>query len=76
MCKAVTTDKTNRSTWYQQPVVWLGALIFAASLAGCVWMIVLGARHADEPVATRGATVFKVPTNQPATPSEAPEAAQ
>lgn len=36
--------------WYQQPVLWLGAAIFAASMAGCVWMIVLGARHADEPV--------------------------
>jgi hypothetical protein len=36
--------------WYRQPILWLGAAIFAASLAGCVWMIVLGARHADEPV--------------------------
>ncbi|QNK01195.1 hypothetical protein [Dyella telluris] len=36
--------------WYHQPVVWLGAAFFAASLAGCVWMIVLGARHADQPV--------------------------
>jgi hypothetical protein len=36
--------------WYRQPVLWLGAAIFAASLAGCVWTIVLGARHADVPV--------------------------
>lgn len=36
--------------WYRQPVLWLGATIFAASLAGCVWTIVLGARHADMPV--------------------------
>ena len=58
----MATPHPNRSTWYHQPVVWLGALIFVASLAGCVWLIVLGARHADEPVATRGETVFKVPT--------------
>jgi hypothetical protein len=36
--------------WYRQPVLWLGAGILIASLAGCVWMIVLGARHADVPV--------------------------
>jgi hypothetical protein len=36
--------------WYRQPVLWLGAAILVASLAGCVWMIVLGARHADVPV--------------------------
>ena len=30
------------SAWYRQPVLWLGALLFAASLAGCVLMIVLG----------------------------------
>jgi hypothetical protein len=36
--------------WYRQPVLWLGAAILVASLAGCVWMIVLGARHADTPV--------------------------
>lgn len=36
--------------WYRQPVLWLGAAILIASLAGCIWMIVLGARHADTPV--------------------------
>jgi hypothetical protein len=39
-------------------------------------MIVLGARYADEPVATSGTTVFKVPTNQPAAaqdPAEVPQ---
>jgi hypothetical protein len=76
MRKAMTTDNTTHSTWYQQPVVWLGALIFIASLAGCVWMIVLGARYADEPVATNGATVFKVPTNQPAAAQDPPEVPQ
>ena len=27
--------------WYQQPILWLGALIFAASLIGCMVMIVV-----------------------------------
>lgn len=36
--------------WYRQPVLWVGAAILAASLAGCVWMIVLGAQHADLPL--------------------------
>lgn len=36
--------------WYRQPVLWLGAAILAASLAGCVWMIVLGSRHVDVPL--------------------------
>ena len=40
----------NADAWYRQPVLWLGAAILAASLAGCVWMIVLGSRHADLPL--------------------------
>lgn len=68
-----THSDARRGDWYRQPVVWLGALIFVASLAGCVWMIVLGARHADEPVPA-GMTVFKVPTTAPAEPP--PEAPQ
>ena len=55
-----------RSAWYRQPVVWLGALLFAASLAGCAWMIVLGARHADEPIDTGGAEILKMPLARPA----------
>jgi len=46
--------------WYRQPVVWLGAVIFAASLGGCIWMIVLGARHGDATLDTSH-TVFGVP---------------
>jgi hypothetical protein len=65
-------DPTARGSWYRQPVAWLGLAIFVASLAGCIWMIVLGARHADEPVPT-GVRVFKVPTNEPiAVPASAP----
>jgi hypothetical protein len=46
----VEAAPATAGAWYRQPVLWLGAAILAASLAGCVWMIVLGARHADVPL--------------------------
>jgi hypothetical protein len=48
--------------WFRQPVLWLGALIFVASLLGCVVTIVLAWRYADTPFETTGAGVMKVPT--------------
>jgi hypothetical protein len=66
---ARTPAGTPSGSWYRQPVLWLGALLFGASLAGCAWMIVLGARHADPPVPVAGGSVFKVPLATPqATP--------
>lgn len=69
-------DEIAAGEWYRQPVLWLGALIFVASLAGCVWMIVLGADNVDEALPTQGATILKMPmarpTAQPASPT--PEA--
>jgi len=59
------------SAWYRQPVLWLGILIFVASLAGCVWMIVLGAKHADTPLATSH-TVFGVPVSAHSGPPHPP----
>jgi hypothetical protein len=50
----------HTGVWYRQPVLWLGVATFVASLAGCVWMIVLGVRHADTPVDAPHA-VFGVP---------------
>ena len=55
------------SAWYRQPVLWLGVVVFVASLAGCVWMIVLGATHADTPLDTPH-TVFGVPVSAHSTP--------
>lgn len=46
--------------WYQQPIVWLGIVVFIASMAGCVWIIVAGTRSADIPLETSH-TVFGVP---------------
>ena len=59
------------SAWYRQPVLWLGIAIFLASLAGCVWLIVLGARHADTPVQTSH-TVFGVPVSAHSSPQHPP----
>jgi hypothetical protein len=68
-----------RSTWHHQPVFWLGALILAATLAGCIQLIALATRHADEPLATAQPILFGMPTAQPAAfehphdpPGEAP----
>jgi len=60
---------TPSEAWYRQPVLWLGLAIFAASLAGCVWMIVLGARHADTPLPTAGGEIMKVPLARPPLPA-------
>ena len=37
--------------WFRQPVLWLGVLIFAVSLACCIATIVLAWRYADVPIA-------------------------
>ncbi|MGH8157636.1 MAG: hypothetical protein ACREPQ_05915 [Rhodanobacter sp.] len=58
---------TAASAWYRQPVAWLGVAVFAASLAGCVWMIVLGAKHADTPLDTAH-KVFDVPVGAHSSP--------
>ena len=63
-------DRTA-SRWYRQPVLWLGIAVFVASLAGCVWMIVLGAQHADTPLDTAH-TVFGVPVSAHSSPSPPP----
>lgn len=61
----------RHSAWYRQPVLWLGIVIFVASLAGCVWMIVLGMHHADTPLET-SSTVFGVPVSAHSSPHPPP----
>ena len=41
--------------WFRQPVLWIGAAVFVASLLGCAITIVISVRHADVPVPTAGA---------------------
>ncbi len=54
--------RNRASAWYRQPVVWLGILVFVASLGGCIWMIVLGTQQSDTPLETSH-TVFGVPVS-------------
>jgi len=54
---------TQRDTgaWLRQPVVWLGALILAATMVGCMAMIVLAWRYPDPPVHHDGGKAMNVP---------------
>lgn len=63
------------AVWYRQPILWLGGALFAAVLAGCIAMIVLGARYDDEPLPTQGSTVLKMPAARAELPPE-PEVPQ
>jgi hypothetical protein len=63
--------RRDPGAWSRQPVVWLGALILAASIAGCVVMIVLALRFADAPVDADGSRVMNVPLRH-ATETAAP----
>lgn len=53
-------SQRSDARWHRQPVVWLGALILAASLGGCLLLIALATTHADIPVAT-GRDVMAMP---------------
>jgi hypothetical protein len=68
-----TSPASTRTSWHHQPIVWLGVAIFAASLAGCVWIIVAAARHADPPVQATPHAVLGVPSSAHS-PSKASEA--
>lgn len=71
MKAASDMDARHRAAWHRQPVLWLGIVIFVASLAGCVWMIVLGVHHADTSLDT-SPTVFGVPVGAHGNPSPPP----
>lgn len=51
--------------WWRVPAAWLGIAIFALSLVGCVLMIILAERHADEPLPVAGGEVLHVPIARP-----------
>lgn len=56
--------------WYRLPIVWLGATIFFASIAGCISMVVLASRYPDEPLPLSSDQLLKMPA------ARAPEPAQ
>lgn len=49
--------------WYRLPVLWLGILVFIASIAGCIWIIVVSVQYRDEPVPVQSQSVLGVPTH-------------
>lgn len=56
--------------WYRHPLSWLGALIFLASLAGCVWLIVMAQRYPDPALDEVGMKILRMPLE--AAPARAP----
>ena len=63
----------NRERWYRSPILWLGAAMFAASLAGCIVTILLALEHADTPLSVEGERLLNVPAAH--APYTAPAAA-
>ncbi|MBS0570641.1 MAG: hypothetical protein JSS28_08535 [Proteobacteria bacterium] len=66
------TPRDNSRAWYRQGIVWLGAAIFAASIAGCVWLILVAERYADPPLPVAGQQIMKVPVARPLPPASPP----
>jgi hypothetical protein len=53
----------RRRSWWTQPIAWLSILVLAASLAGCIWLILVAARYGDARTPS-GRQVFGVPVQQ------------
>ena len=49
------------AAWFRQPIVWLGGVIMAATIAACIAIITLALLHPDQPLPTRTTDVMKVP---------------
>lgn len=60
---AVRRESSAGSRWFQQPILWLGFAIFVASMAGCIWIIVISSRYADQPLPTGSHAVMGVPAS-------------
>ena len=58
--------RRDPGAWSRQPVVWLGAVILAASIVGCVVTIVLALRFPDPPIDTRGSRAINAPLQRSA----------
>jgi hypothetical protein len=57
-------DHPRGGSWRAQPVVWLGIAVLAATIAACVWLIVVSAGDDDAAIRT-DRRIFGVPTQQP-----------
>jgi hypothetical protein len=63
-----SAPRDNSGAWYRQGIVWLGAAVFAASIAGCIWLIVVAGRYADPELPVAGPQIMKVPVARPTPP--------
>lgn len=61
MTTRAAPDAGPRVPWYRVPVAWLGLAIFAASLAGCVWILVASIHFQDPALATPAHPVLGLP---------------
>jgi hypothetical protein len=52
---------TPHERWYSLPVLWLGAAIFVASIAGCIGLILSASRYPDEPLQLSDDELLHVP---------------
>lgn len=59
----------ERIAWYRVPVVWLGIVLFAASIAGCVWIIAVSVQYRDEALPVPVHSVLGVPAHPAAAPA-------
>lgn len=69
MDKSKQTESATRAAdgaWYRQPVVWLGAAILVAALAGCIWTVVVAMRHPPQPIERPQQTLLGMPLDTPA----------
>lgn len=72
--KPPVAETAEAGAWHRQPVVWLGLAILLASVAGCIALMVLGARHDRDPSsAAQGGSVFGVPLHAAAAVEEETE---
>lgn len=60
---ATSNSQRRQVAWYRLPVVWLGILIFAGSIAGCVWILVASIQYRDHALEVPAHSVLGVPAH-------------
>lgn len=54
----------RNAAWYRQPILWLGGALFAATVAGCIALLVLASRYDDERLPEAAPTILKMPAER------------
>jgi hypothetical protein len=60
---ASSNSQRRQLAWYRVPVVWLGILILAGSIAGSVWIIVVSVQYRDHALDVPVHSVLGVPAH-------------